>query len=134
MNGMWSSARPKGWPRHGFEKRGGAIFFGIVAMFAAWFIQVQYEWDGMEKYYLAHYVVASTGLFQKYLVLHTVDRRGQVHPTVPAEVVQLAQQRENARGEKNWKRSDELRAQISALGWEVRDTKDGLKLTPRDAS
>lgn len=87
MNGMWSSARPKGWPRHGFEKRGGAIFFGIVAMFAAWFIQVQYEWDGMERYYLAHYVVASTGLFQKYLVLHTVDRRGQVHPTVPAEVV-----------------------------------------------
>ena len=32
---------------------------------------------------------------------------------------------ENARREKNWKQSDELRDQISALGWEVRDTKDG---------
>ena len=36
---------------------------------------------------LAHYVVSSAGLFQKYLVLHTVDRRGRWHPTVPAEVV-----------------------------------------------
>jgi Cysteinyl-tRNA synthetase len=48
---------------------------------------------------------------------------------IPTEVAQLAQQRENARREKNWKRSDELRERISALGWEVRDTKDGPKLT-----
>lgn len=52
---------------------------------------------------------------------------------VPAEVAQLTKDRENARREKNWKRSDELRAQILALGWEVRDTKDGSKLT-RSAS
>lgn len=58
-------------------------------MFAAWFFQVQYQWDGMQRYYLAHYVVSSAGLFQKYLVLHTVDRRGRWHPTVPAEVVRV---------------------------------------------
>ena len=45
------------------------------------------------------------------------------------EVAQLAEERENARREKNWKRSDDLRERISALGWEVRDTKDGPKLT-----
>jgi len=49
--------------------------------------------------------------------------------TIPDEVARLAQDRENARREKNWKRSDELREQISVLGWEVRDTKDGSKLT-----
>ena len=48
---------------------------------------------------------------------------------IPHEVGELAQQRENARREKNWKRSDELRERISALGWEVRDSKDGPKLT-----
>ena len=53
---------------------------------------------------------------------------------VPAEVVQLAEQRENARREKNWKQSDELRDRISALGWDVRDTKDGQKLTPRSTA
>jgi cysteinyl-tRNA synthetase len=53
---------------------------------------------------------------------------------IPQEVTQLANERENARRERNWKRSDELRERISALGWEVRDTNDGAKLTPRAAS
>jgi cysteinyl-tRNA synthetase len=53
---------------------------------------------------------------------------------VPPEVAQLANEREKARGEKNWKRSDELRERIFALGWEVRDTKDGQKLAPRGAA
>src|SRR5438874_2492707 len=46
---------------------------------------------------------------------------------LPADVAQLAEQRENARREKNWKRSDELRDRILELGWETRDTKDGQK-------
>jgi len=49
---------------------------------------------------------------------------------LPADVAQLAEQRENARRGKNWKRSDELRDQILELGWETRDTKDGQKLAP----
>jgi len=49
---------------------------------------------------------------------------------LPADVAQLAEQRKNARREKNWKRSDELRDQILELGWETRDTKDGQKLAP----
>ena len=48
---------------------------------------------------------------------------------IPAEVTKLKEERENARREKNWKRSDELRERISALGWQVRDTRDGPKLT-----
>jgi cysteinyl-tRNA synthetase len=62
-----------------------------------------------------------------------LDLEAEVEIIVPPEVAQLANQRENARREKNWKQSDDLRDQISALGWEVRDTKDGPKLTPRSA-
>jgi len=58
-----------------------------------------------------------------------LDLEASVDVAIPEEVAQLAEQREEARREKNWKRSDELREQISALGWEVRDTKDGPKLT-----
>src|SRR5262245_7624954 len=53
---------------------------------------------------------------------------------VPGGVAEFAKRGGNARREKNWERSDELRDKISALGWEVRDTKNGQKLTPRDAS
>ena len=50
--------------------------------------------------------------------------------SVPAEVQQLVEQRQQARAAKDWKQSDVLRDQIAALGWVVKDTKDGPKLTP----
>lgn len=47
----------------------------------------------------------------------------------PSEtVVQLAEQRLAARGEKNWAESDRLRGEIAALGWTVQDGKDGYTL------
>jgi len=63
-----------------------------------------------------------------------LDLEPETEIVVPAEVAQLAKERENARRQKNWKRSDELRDRISALGWDVRDTKDGQKLTPSVSS
>ncbi len=62
-----------------------------------------------------------------------LDLETEIETAVPAEVAQLAKDRENARRENNWKRSDELRYEILGLGWEVRDTKDGQKLTRRGA-
>ena len=63
-----------------------------------------------------------------------LDLESEAEIVIPPKVRQLAAERENARREKSWKRSDELREQISALGWQVRDTKDGAKLTPRSGS
>jgi cysteinyl-tRNA synthetase len=63
-----------------------------------------------------------------------LDLEAETKVAVPAEVAQLAKEREKARREKNWKRSDELRERISALGWEVRDTIDGPKITRRSGS
>ena len=63
-----------------------------------------------------------------------LDLEAEVEIIVPPELEQLAKDREKARREKNWKRSDDLREQIFALGWEVRDTKDGPKLTRRASS
>ncbi len=47
----------------------------------------------------------------------------------PAEVQTLLDQRAQARAAKEWKRSDELRDAVAALGWAVKDTKDGQKVT-----
>src|SRR2546430_9396938 len=67
-------------------------------------------------------------------VNNVLDLETENEVVLSAEVAQLAKDRENARCEKNWKQSDELRDRISALGWEVRDTNDGQKLTPRMGS
>src|SRR2546425_4268858 len=67
-------------------------------------------------------------------VNNVLDLETENEVVLSAEVAQLAKDRENARREKNWEQSDELRDRISALGWEVRDTNDGQKLTPRMGS
>jgi len=48
----------------------------------------------------------------------------------PPEVLALVEAREAARARGDWAASDELREQIAALGWEVRDTRTGPELTP----
>jgi len=49
------------------------------------------------------------------------------------EVAQLTEERVQARLAKDWRKSDELRDALAALGWEARDTKDGQKVTRRGA-
>ncbi len=48
---------------------------------------------------------------------------------VPAEVKKLAEQRLQARVNKDWKKADELREKIKELGYVVGDTKEGYELT-----
>jgi cysteinyl-tRNA synthetase len=50
---------------------------------------------------------------------------------LPDEVKKLAEARAQARLAKDFRKSDELRDKLNALGWEVRDTKDGQKITRR---
>jgi cysteinyl-tRNA synthetase len=50
---------------------------------------------------------------------------------LPAEIAKLADARTQARLAKDWRKSDELRDELSARGWEARDTKDGQKITRR---
>jgi cysteinyl-tRNA synthetase len=49
----------------------------------------------------------------------------------PAAVHELAQARQEARAERDFARADELRAEIEAAGWEVRDDPGGYRLVPR---
>ena len=48
---------------------------------------------------------------------------------LPFEVENLLSLRAQARASKDWKASDSIRDQIASLGWTVKDTKDGQKVT-----
>jgi len=48
------------------------------------------------------------------------------------EVVQLVEERQDARAEQDWERSDELREAIEQAGWRVQDTTEGSVLLPFD--
>ena len=47
---------------------------------------------------------------------------------IPAEVLELAEQRKAARKEKNFALADELRDKIAALGYEVKETRQGTEI------
>ena len=49
---------------------------------------------------------------------------------VPAEILELADEREAARAERDFARADALRDEITAAGFDVRDTPEGPQVTP----
>ena len=49
----------------------------------------------------------------------------------PAEVVDLAEARVRARGERDFDEADRLRGEIEELGWEVQDVAEGYRLIPK---
>jgi len=50
---------------------------------------------------------------------------------LPQEIAQLVEERQQARLARDWRKSDELRQQLQARGWEVRDTAEGPVVTRR---
>jgi cysteinyl-tRNA synthetase len=49
----------------------------------------------------------------------------------PADVVELANRRRDARDSGDFEAADRLRAEIDAAGWEVRDVAEGFRLVPK---
>lgn len=48
---------------------------------------------------------------------------------IPENVLKLKDEREEARKDKDFKKSDEIRAKINALGYEIKDTEEGQKIS-----
>jgi len=68
------------------------------------------------------------GLFkaepQKFIAAYEA-KNADAQSAIPKEVTELVSARAEAKKNKDWARADELRAQITALGYAVKDTKDG---------
>jgi cysteinyl-tRNA synthetase len=48
---------------------------------------------------------------------------------IPEEVEAIANEREEARANKDWSKSDELRTEIEKLGYEIKDSDTGYKIS-----
>ena len=68
---------------------------------------------------------ALTGLTELCDVLGLLMKKAS---DLPADIQALADARVQARKDKDWKKSDELRDQLKALGYTVEDTKEGQKV------
>ena len=57
-----------------------------------------------------------------------IDEESSEELVLPQEVLDLVEERKQARLEKNWAKSDELRDKILEKGYIVRDSKDGMTI------
>ncbi len=66
--------------------------------------------------------------FDRFLGLDLLSAIDQTNIEIPVEVQELANQREEARRDKDYSRSDELRQEIGRLGYGVEDSENGPKI------
>ena len=66
--------------------------------------------------------------FDRVLGLKIEEPISKAKEEIPEEVLKLLEQRKQARTNKDWAKSDELRDRIQELGYQVKDTKDGIEL------
>ncbi|MFH1608532.1 MAG: cysteine--tRNA ligase [Patescibacteria group bacterium] len=63
--------------------------------------------------------------FDKVLGLGFADLKKEETQEIPKEILKLVKEREEARKNKDFKKSDELRSKINELGYEVKDSPEG---------
>jgi len=68
------------------------------------------------------------GIFKKDAREYLAEVEEKSAEEIPAEVSALAQKRWQAKQNKNWAEADALRAEIDALGYAVKDAKDGYQI------
>ena len=66
------------------------------------------------------------GLDMKNAEKYLVKFKQNDSEELPAEIKKLVEERKDARAEKNWAKSDEIRDKIISLGYSIKDTKDGI--------
>ncbi len=81
-------------------------------------------WNGVKEGTLSIETIIH---FDKVLGLDLHQTKKTQEP-IPEKIQKLLDERVNARDDKNWARSDELRDQIIASGYDLEDTKDGQKV------
>lgn len=71
------------------------------------------------------------GLFKKDCADYFAEVKAKNPEEVPEEVASLARRRWQAKTERNWAEADRLRAEIDALGFTVKDGKDGYTVNKK---
>lgn len=64
----------------------------------------------------------------KIFAVWEIEPRPEKKITIPKKIMKIADERFEARNNKNWAKSDELREKLKSLGWSIKDTKNGYEL------
>ena len=85
----------------------------------------------LPKYYKLYALEKIDDVLSLDLIGHAealIKAEAESESDVPAEVTELIEQRAAAKKAKNFALADEIRDKIGALGWEIKDTREGTKV------
>lgn len=68
------------------------------------------------------------GTFNKVFEVWQIAPKPKSEVKIPDKIINIANERLEARNTKDWKKSDELRDKLKSLGWEIKDSKDSYSL------
>lgn len=87
-------------------------------------------WDLVKDDTVSHADKKATILdFDKVLGLNFENIKEAEKISIPEEIIKLAEEREEARKNKDFKKSDELREKINSLGYEIKDSSEGPQIS-----
>jgi cysteinyl-tRNA synthetase len=92
---------------------------------------VLFEWIGEANRRLDAGERFGAGALRDMLWTLGLDNLLEADEAIPADAEQLLTERQEARAGKDYARADEIRDELAALGFDVRDTPDGARLVPR---
>ena len=92
-------------------------------------LAMSYVWEAVRYNKKSPEVADLLLKFDTVLGLKVDKEPEQEEIEIPQEVLDLMEQRKQARQEKNWTESDRLRDLIKEKGYEVKDTKDGMNIS-----
>lgn len=87
---------------------------------------MSYVWE-VAKYPIKSKVLAELLLkFDTVLGLEIDKKNNNVIEEIPEKILKLVEKRKQAKLDRNWELSDELRKEIEKNGYNIKDTKDGI--------
>ena len=92
-------------------------------------LAMSYVWEAVRYNKKSSEVADLLLKFDTVLGLKIDKEPEQEEVEIPQEILDLMEQRKQARQEKNWDESDRLRDLIKEKGYEVKDTKDGMNIS-----
>ena len=92
-------------------------------------LAMSYVWEAVRYNKKSSEVADLLLKFDTVLGLKIDKEPEQEEVEIPKEILDLMEQRKQARQEKNWAESDRLRNLIKEKGYEVKDTKDGMSIS-----
>ena len=92
-------------------------------------LAMSYVWEAVRYSKKSQEVADLLLKFDTVLGLKIDKAPEQENLEIPQDVLDLMEQRKQARQEKNWAESDRLRDLIKEKGYEVKDTKDGMNIS-----